>query len=268
MFWTQNGYKLNLKKPLTFCEKLQWLKLYDRRSFYHRMVDKIEAKKIVAQIIGYQAVIPTLAVWENIDDIDIADLPSCFVLKTTTGGGNNGVVICRDKSTFDLSAAKEKLKQASKVDIYKTLKEWVYKDIKPRFFAEQFVVNEGQEDLIDYKLFCFGGEPKYIQVIKNRRIKETIDFFDLNWQHQSFIGLNPLAVQSEDVIARPQNLDIMISYARKLSENIPFLRVDFYNIDGRVLFGETTFYPASGFGRFNPSEWDVRLGNLLKIPVK
>jgi hypothetical protein len=266
-FWSVNGYKLNLSAPVTFCEKIQWLKLNDHKPIYHRMVDKVNVKSYITEKIGEQYVIPTLAVWETLDDIDITQLPNKFVLKTTTGGGSHGVQICRDKSQFDLENAKKLLKQSSRINIFSKYKEWAYKDVKLRYFAEQYIEDCNNEDLVDYKVYCFNGMPKYIQVIRNRNTKETIDFFDTNWNHQSFIGLNPKAERSRVEIKKPRELEQMLDLAKRLSYKIPFLRVDLYNVNGKVYFGETTFYPASGFGKFNPNEWDTKLGAYIDLSI-
>ena len=266
-FWSVNGYKLNVNSPVTFCEKIQWLKLNDHKPIYHRMVDKLNVKTYLAGIIGEQYVIPTLAVWDKIDDIDIAQLPNKFVLKTTTGGGSHGVVICHDKSQFNIESAKLSLKNASRINIYSKYKEWVYKDVKVRYFAEQFIEDSNNNDLVDYKFYCFNGTPKFVQVIKSRNTKETIDFYDTEWNHQEFVGLNPKAEKSGVEIEKPHNLEQMIEIAQKLSYNIPFLRVDLYNINGKIYFGETTFYPASGFGRFAPKEYDEILGSYINLNI-
>lgn len=266
LFRLRMGYKLNLDNPKTFSEKLQWLKLYNRKPEYTQMVDKYEVKKYVANIIGNEYIIPTLGVWDRFDDIDLDKLPNQFVLKTTHGGGNNGVVICRDKSKLDKDAARKRLNKSLRMSIYDLLKEWPYKDVKRRIIAEEYLECIGNTDLVDYKFYCFNGQPLYCQVIKDRNSKETIDFFDQEWNHQVFYGLNPKAIQSSYPIDRPINYDKMVEVASKLSHNIPFARVDLYNIEGKIYFGEITFFPASGFGVFTPSEWDRKLGNLIKLP--
>lgn len=249
-------------------EKIQWLKLNDRKDIYTRMVDKIAAKDFVSQRIGSEFIIPTLAVWDNINLIDIKSLPDKFVLKTTHGGGNNGVCICKSKSDFDLDKAKKRLQSSLKHDIYKEYREWPYKNVPRKIIAEQYLDFPDGDDLIDYKIYCFNGVPRFIQVIKDRNSNETIDFFDTSWNRQPFYGLNPKPKPSLAEIPRPQNLEKMIEIAQILSEGITFLRVDLYNIEGRIYFGEMTFYPASGMGAFTPSDWDVKLGQMLKLPFE
>ena len=260
---------LHLDNPKTFTEKIQWLKLHDRKPIYTKMADKYEVKEYVAQRIGEQYVIPTLGVWDRFDDIDFSLLPSQFVLKSTNGGGGTGVVICKDKSKFDKESAKRQLTKSMNVSADAFQGEWVYKGIKPRIIAEKFMTpikNPAPADLPDYKFFCFNGEPRYCQVIRDRRSKETIDFYDMDWVHQEFVGLNPNVVNGKEPVECPKNLDEMKGICRKLAKDISFVRVDLYVIDDEEYFGELTFYPNSGFGRFTPEEWNVRLGELLTLP--
>lgn len=265
-FRLQMGYKLDLKNPKTFSEKLQWLKLYNRKPEYTQMVDKYEAKKYVASIIGEEYIIPTLGVWDKFDDINIDKLPDQFVLKTTHGGGNTGVVICKDKSTLDKDAAKRKLNRSLKSDIYWTLKEWPYKDVKKRIIAEKFIDSEGHQDLPDYKFYCFNGDPTYCQVIRDRNTKETIDFYDMEWNHMPFVGLNPVAKNGLKSVMKPKHLSEMVNICQKLATGIPFSRIDLYLVNEKIYFGEITFFPASGLGEFTPKEWNYTIGSLIKLP--
>lgn len=267
------GHRLDLNHPKTFTEKIQWLKLYNCRPEYTLMVDKYAVKKYVADIIGEKYIIPTLGVWDKPEDIDWDALPNEFVLKTTHGGGSGGVVICKDKKTFDRNKAILTLRDSMNGDIYRSLREWPYKDVKKRVLAEKYMapkdmVNNPIYDLSDYKFFCFNGEPKYCQVIRDRHSKESIDFYDMNWRHQEFvglIGLNPIASNGINPVPRPLLLDDMICICHKLSENMKFVRIDMYVIDNRIYFGEITFYPASGMGLFNPDKWNEELGNLISL---
>lgn len=264
------GHRLDLNHPKTFTEKIQWLKLYNRRPEYTLMVDKYAVKKYVADIIGEKYIIPTLGVWDKPEDIDWDALPNEFVLKTTHGGGSGGVVICKDKKTFDRNKAILTLRDSMNSDIYRSLREWPYKDVKKRVLAEKYMapkdmVNNPIYDLSDYKFFCFNGEPKYCQVIRDRHSKESIDFYDMNWRHQEFVGLNPIASNGINPVPRPLLLDDMICICHKLSENMKFVRIDMYVIDNRTYFGEITFYPASGIGLFNPDKWNTELGNLISL---
>lgn len=264
------SHKLDLNHPKTFTEKIQWLKLYNRKPEYTLMVDKYAVKKYVADIIGEKYIIPTLGVWDKPEDIDWDALPNEFVLKTTHGGGSGGVVICKDKKTFDRNKAILTLRDSMNSDIYRSLREWPYKDVKKRVLAEKYMVpkdmvNNPIYELSDYKFFCFNGEPKYCQVIRDRHNKESIDFYDMNWRHQEFVGLNPVASNGINPVPQPLLLDDMICICHKLSKNMKFVRIDMYVIDNRIYFGEITFYPASGMGLFNPDKWNEELGNLISL---
>lgn len=261
------GQRLNLENPTTFQEKIQWLKLNDRNPEYKKMANKLEAKAFVSRTLGSNYVVPLLGVWDNADDIDWDLLPNQFVLKTNHAGGNSGVVVCHDKSKLDRRKTIKKLNGSLKSDIYTMNREWPYKDIEKKVFAEKLIETKPEiRDLPDYKWYCFGGEPKYCQVIQNRTTKETIDFFDTKWRHQEFVGLNPTAGPAVVPPSCPANLDLHIRICEKLSKGIPFVRIDLYDTGKYTYFGEMTFYPASGFGRFTPKRYDVILGKLIVLP--
>ena len=264
------GKWIDWKNPKTFTEKLQWLKMYDRKPEYTTMVDKYAVKQYVADRIGWQHIIPTLGVWDKAEDIDWDSLPKQFVLKTTHGGGSGGVAICKDKMTFDKNAAILKLNKSMSSDIYSAHREWPYKKVKRQIIAEKFMIpndklNDPAYDLTDYKFFCFNGVPKFCQVIRDRHTCESIDFYDMDWNHQEFVGLNPIARNGLTPVARPEHLDEMKGICRKLAKSIPFVRIDLYVIDNDVYFGEITFYPASGFGKFTPEKSDLLLGKMLNL---
>lgn len=263
----QMGKRLNLKHPKTFQEKLQWLKLHDHNPEYTKMVDKVLVKEYVASKVGSEYVIPLLGVWDKPEDIEWDLLPNRFVLKTNHSGGNTGVVICHDKSTFDRQLAISKLNASLRGDVYKNLREWPYKNVKKKVFAEEFVESKPDvSDLTDYKWYCFNGEPKYCQVIQNRTTKETIDFFDTDWNHQDFVGMNPAAAPAAVSPAKPSNLDIQIKIARELSKGTSFSRIDLYETEKNTFFGEVTFYPFSGYGVFTPNQYNEMLGKMLTLP--
>lgn len=273
MFRCKMGYWMDFDKPKTFCEKMQWLKLYNRDPLYTTLVDKFAVKKWVADKIGEEYIIPMLGVWNNANEIDFEFLPNQFVLKTTNGGGGD-VVICKNKSSFDKENAVKHLNQGLKKCIYGKLREWPYKNVPPRIIAEKYIDfenssnNNDSSDLVDYKFFCFNGIPKFCQVIRNRSTKETIDFYDMEWNHMPFVGLNPVAKNGLIPVVQPKNLKDMISICEKLSEGFPFIRVDLYNVDGKIYFGELTFYPLSGLGVLEPGEWNYKLGDMIKIICK
>ncbi len=255
------GYKLNLDNPRSYNEKLQWLKLYNRNPLYTRMVDKYEVKKYVADIIGEDHIIPTLAVYDHAEDIDFDALPNQFVLKCTHDSG--GIVICSDKTKLDKKAAVKKLKKGLKKNFYCQNREWPYKNVKPRIIAESYMTDDGEE-LKDYKFFCFDGKPKYMFIATDRfKEEETkFDFFDMNFNHLPFVNGHP---NSTKPINRPKGFDEMKNLSEKLSKGIPQVRVDFYDINGKIFFGEITFFHWSGFVPFEPQEWDYKLGDDIKL---
>lgn len=272
LFRCKMGYWMDWKNPKTFSEKLQWLKLYDRKPEYTIMVDKYAVKEYVAKIIGEEYIIPTLGVWDRPEDIDWDSLPQKFVLKTTHGGGGSGVVICKDKTTFDKNDAIAKLKKSLDECIYKSLREWPYKNVDRRVIAEVLLEETNpatnNPNLPDYKFYCFNGVPTYCQVIRDRRSKETIDFYDMEWIHMPFVGLNPVKTNGLNPVAEPICLHEMIDICRNLSSGIPFSRIDLYVIDDKIFFGEITFFPYSGMGMFTPIEWNYKLGGMIKLPFE
>lgn len=257
------GRLINWSKPRTFTEKIQWLKLNNRTELLHILVDKYEVKNYVASQIGKEYIIPTLGLWCNADEIDFSSLPDRFVLKCTHS--SHASVVCKDKALLDIKAAKEFLNRCLLTSPYEKYREWAYKDVAPRILAERYIENYGQSDLIDYKFYCFGGQAKFCQVIMNRTERESIDFFNRDWEKQEFIGLNVSAVHAEDEISRPDNYDLMLCIADKLSNGFPFVRVDLYEVGNKVYFGEMTFYPGAGLGNFRPSKWNRILGDYLHI---
>lgn len=263
MYMAKTGFPLNLRNPQTFNEKIQWLKLYDRKAVYHSMADKYEAKKYIADMVGEQYVIPTLQVYNSVQDINFDELPQQFVLKCTHD--SHGVVICRDKSQLNVKKAKMTLKKGLKRDYYLPLREWVYKDLPRRIIAEEYVSNDG-ESLIDYKVHNFNGEPRVILVCKGRYDEDGLkeDFYDCDWNHLNV--KRPHIPNAEKSMPKPEQLEEMLDLSRKLSKDIPFLRTDFYIVKGKLLIGELTFYPASGFGAFVPESFDRTLGDYLILP--
>lgn len=238
-------HSLNLKHPQTFSEKIQWLKLNNRRPEYTALVDKFEVKQYVADRIGEQYIIPTLKLWKNVDDIKLASLPDQFVLKTTHGGGGCGVVICRDKANFDLALAKTKLNKSLSSDIYSIFREWPYKNVNRRIIAEQLLMSSsGSNDLPnDFKFFCFNGKVNFFKVDFGRFREHHANYYSPDGKLLEFGEFDCPPIHSYPV-KLPHNLSEMITIAEKLSQGHPFIRVDLYNVDGRIYFGELTFYPA------------------------
>lgn len=265
-YYLELGKKLDLMHPQTFSEKLNWLKLYNRKSEYTMMVDKYAVKKHMAEKIGEEYIIPTIGVWNTPEEIDLASLPDQFVLKTTHGGGGNGIVICKNKSHFNVEAAIEKLNKAMKADIYARYREWPYKDVSRRIIAEQYMVDNSSTELKDYKFFCFNGTPKLCQVISDRRTEEKIDFYDMQWKRvESLVGLNPKVNNSIAIISCPHSFAEMKQIATTLSQDIPFSRIDLYEVNGHCYFGEITFFPAGGMGCFRPEEWNEKIGSWITL---
>ena len=258
------GYWPNLKNPRSYNEKLQWLKLHDKHPEYSAMVDKIEAKKYVASVIGDKYIIPTLGTWNSVDDIDWESLPNQFVIKVTNDSG--GIVVCKDKSKLDINKSKAKLKKGWGKNYYQFNKEYPYKDIKPRIIAEQYMEDESGYELKDYKIFCFDGEPKCLFVATDRGKKDgetKFDFYDMDFHHLPFLNGHPNATQWP---IKPKNFEEMVEVARNLSKGIRHVRVDLYNVNGKVYFGELTFFHWSGMTPFEPIGWDYELGEMIKLP--
>lgn len=254
--------ELNLDNPQTFNEKLQWLKLYDRKPIYTQMVDKYAAKDYVSSIIGEQYIIPTLGVWDRVDDIDFEALPIQFVLKCTHD--SHGVVICRDKNKLNIEDAKKKLNKCLKQNYYLKFREWPYKNVKPRIIAEQYMEDSSTKQLRDYKFFCFNGVAKCYKVDFDRFVSHHANYFDLDGKLLK-IGEEVCPPNFEKDVKTSDNLRLMKELAEKLTSEVPFLRADFYDVDGKVYFGELTFYPASGFGKFIYEGNDELFGSWLKL---
>ena len=255
---------LNLQNPQTFNEKLQWLKLNDRKDIYTKMVDKYEAKSYVSKIIGNKYIIPTLGIYNNFDEIDFNKLPNQFVIKCTHDSG--GLVIVTDKSKLDIEKSKKKINKSLKRNYYYLGREWPYKNVKPRIIIEKYMKDNSINDLMDYKFFCFNGKCKFFKIDFNRLTKHQANYYDTKGNILPF-GEEICPPDFAKKLELPVNLKKMINLAEKLSQNITFLRVDFYEINGNIYFGELTFYPASGFGKFQPEEWDLKLGNLIDLSM-
>lgn len=260
------GKRLNLIAPKTYNEKLQWLKLYDHNPIYSQLVDKYRVRDYVEKKIGGQYLIPLLGVWKSADEIDFDALPAKFVLKCNHDTGS--VIVCRDKRHFDINAAREKLTFCLANGTYWTTREWPYKNIEPCIIAEEYMEDSTSHDLRDYKFFCFNGLPKAMFIATERLNPEkptAFDFFDMQFNHLPIKQGHPNA---DMIPQKPVNFVKMIDLAKVLSEGFPHVRVDFYEVDGRVYFGELTFYHFSGVEPFHPAEWDVKFGEWLNLPGK
>ena len=259
------GQKMDFNNPITYNQKLQWLKLFYHNPDLIKLVDKIEVKSYVADKIGRQYIVPTIGVYDRVEDIDFDKLPKQFVLKCNHDSGS--VCICRDRKEFCIEKVIDKLSKRLRQNPYWDNREWPYKNVKPRILCEEYIGISGQRGLTDYKFMCFNGEPKCVFTVTNRFAKEDIyvDFFDLKWDHMPFerhYHNNPV------IIPPPENLGLMIDLSRKLSTGLPHVRVDFYEANGKVYFGELTFFPGSGVEEFTPESYDELFGSWLKLPEK
>lgn len=254
------GKKLNLDNPRTYTEKIQWLKIHDRKPIYTTMVDKYEAKKYIESIIGSGHTIPTLGILNTFDEIDFEKLPERFVLKCTHDSG--GLVICKDKNKLDKKEASRKINKSLKTNFYWVGREWPYKNVKPRIIVEKYMTSQNEECLTDYKFFCFEGEPKIVYISKDKAKDPRTDFFDASG---NFLLIR-MRDKNSDVPPRiPEQFEQMKEIARKLSCGLKHLRVDFYLIDGKIYVGELTFYHNGGFSEVKPEEWNYKLGEMIKI---
>lgn len=259
-FYYAFGEMLDLTNPTTYQEKLQWLKLNDKKEIYTCMADKYEAKAFVREKVGADYVIPTLGVWEDFDKIDFENLPNKFVLKCTHDSG--GIVICKDKNKFDYKLARKKIRKSLKRNYYYVGREWPYKNIKPRIIAEPYLEDEDDAELRDYKFFTFSGVPKVMYITQGRlgNGETKADFFDMEFNH---IELRMDHENSNTTLCKPMCFEKMQELAKLLSEDTPQLRVDFYQVNGKVYVGELTFFHCSGFAPVSPASWEEKMSEWL-----
>lgn len=257
------GKKLCIKSPVSFNEKLQWLKLHDRNPLYTQLVDKYEVQKYITKIIGKKYLIPLLGVYNKFEEINFSKLPNQFVIKCTHDSG--GLVICKDKSKLDIKKMKNKINKCLKNNYYYAGREWPYKNVKPRIICEQFLINDTGEELKDYRFFCFNGEPRFVAVDFNitDKTKTRRNLYDLDWNLMDEQLSYPRELSK--IVKKPNKFAEMIELSRKLSNGIPHVRVDFYYINGKIYFGEMTFYHQSGYGKFYPDEFDNKVGNWIDL---
>lgn len=261
-FWLSVGYPLSFRAPRSYNEKLQWLKFNDIHSEYSQMVDKVEAKKLVASKIGEKYLIPTLGVWDRAEDIDWEALPNRFVIKPTSDSGS--IIICKDKSKLNIPAAISQLSDMGARNYSRLSKEYPYQNVSHRYIAEEYIEDESGYELKDYKIFCFNGKAKFLFVATGRHDNDLrFDFFDIEFNHLPFVNSH----ENADICPiRPENFEEMIDIAEKLSAGIPHVRVDLYNVHGKIYFGEWTFFHNSGMYPFFPKEWDYKIGDMLTLP--
>lgn len=257
------GRELDLVNPKTYNEKLQWIKLYDRKPRYTQMVDKFEAKKYVESLIGSQYIIPTLGVWDKFEDIDFNVLPDEFVLKCTHDSG--GLIVCKNKNKLNLNKAKSSVEKSLKHNYYLAGREWPYKDVRPRIIVEKYMEDSITGDLKDYKFYTFNGKVKYVMINTDRgKGKTKADYFDKEFNWLDFTWGYP---NSKTKIAKPKNFEKMIILSEILAKETYELRVDFYECNGKIYFGELTFFDGGGFTKFEPELWDLKFGSDLTLPL-
>lgn len=265
VYRAQFAKKLDLNNPKTYNEKLQWIKLYDRKPQYTKMVDKYEVKQYVSRLIGKDYIIPTLGVYNSFSEIDFNKLPEKFVLKCTHDSG--GLVICKNKNELNMAEAQKKINKSLCTNYYRRGREWPYKNVKPRIIAEQFIEDYNcDEGLVDYKFYCFSGKVRAVMINSGRGSGHTkADYFDANFNHLDFCWGYPNSVEK---INKPDNFQKMIFIAEQLSKGISELRVDLYNTKNGIFFGELTFFDGSGFEKFSPDIWDYQFGEWLELPTE
>ena len=265
--------ELNLDDPQLFSEKLQWLKLHDHNPLYTQLVDKYRVREYIAEKVGDACLIPLLGVWDDPDEIDFDALPDQFVLKCNHNSGT-GMCICRDKSKLDIDRVRQNLRRGMRENFYKRCREWTYKGVERKIIAEKLMAQADdtgfENGLDDYRVYCFHGEPRLIYVYQSGKLESdgkpgiaSCDIFDIHWNHMPFRQKSPNAPVAPQP---PVNLEKMLEISRCLSQEQHFMRVDFYEIDGRVYVGELTLYPGGGFAPFYPSEWDQKIGTWLQLP--
>lgn len=263
VYWAKTGKKLDLKNPVGFNEKENWLKLYDVHPEYTQLADKYRVREYIKDQIGEEHLFPLLGKWDKFEEIDFDKLPNQFVLKCNHDSGS--VKVIRDKSQL----TEEELKKMKKFfswhlrrNPFYAGREYPYRNIKPCIIAEKYMVPEGESDIEDYKFFCFDGEPKIMFIATDRSIDVKFDFFDMDFNHLDIVNCHPNA---EVAPKKPACFDEMVKIAKKLSQGMKFVRLDLYQIEGKVYFGEFTFYHAGGFYLFHPSKWENELGDWIKI---
>lgn len=256
----KTGKKLNLKNPVTFCDKLNWLKLHEIHPEYTALVDKIAVNEYIRKKLGDDYVFPILGKWNHYDEIDFSKLPNSFVLKCNHDSGS--VKIVRNKSKIDHKAFKDFFESRLKQNPFVLGREYPYKNVPPQIYAEQFMTPEGKNDIEDYKFFCFNGEPLILFVATERTSDCKFDFFDMNFRHLSITNIHP---QSDKPISKPSQFEKMKEIAKILSAGMKFVRIDLYQIDDKVYFGEYTFFHAGGFWPMFPEKWEKKLGDMIKL---
>ena len=260
VFWIKTGKKLNLKNPKTFCDKLNWLKLHDFRPEYTRLADKVAVREHLKEVLGEDICLPLLGVWEHYDDIDFDTLPDKFVMKCNHDSGS--VKIIRDKASMDHAALREFYEGRLKLNPFVLGREYPYKEIKPMILVEKFMTSENGRDIRDYKFLCFDGVPRYMFVISDRSTDCRSDFYDMEFNRLPIVDAYPM---SDEPMEKPAFFDEMVELVTKLAQGFRTIRIDLYEIDGKIYFGEYTFYDGGGFWPKVPEEWEYTMGDLIRL---
>lgn len=263
VFKNLTGRTLDLENPQTYNEKLQWLKLNERRPEYTMMVDKYKVREYIKHVLGEEYLIPLLGVWDSPDEIDFNNLPNQFVLKCNHNSGC-GMCICTNKQELDIGTVKKNLKKGLKEDYYYAGREWPYKNVPKKIIAEKYMIDPDTKDLRDYKFYCFNGEVKFVMINSDRNSDKSTkaDYFDRDFKWLDFQwGYEHSSVKPE----KPYNYEKMVEIAEKLSRNIKHVRIDLYSCSNRIYFGEITFFDGSGFDKIEPIEWDYKIGSWIEL---
>ena len=264
MYYHITGIKLNLKNPQTFTEKLQWMKVHYRNPLYTDRADKLKVREYIAKTLGNEFLVPLLGVYKRADDIDFDKLPNQFVLKCNHDSGS--ILICKDKSNFDIEGAKAHLTKHINTNYYYPSREWQYKDISPKILCEKYMADEMNEEINNYRIFCFSGEPKIIQVVCDKFADKKLKFYFTDWHPiKNTISMMP---ESDLILNKPDKLDDMLQIARKLSQGLPHVRVDLYLTYNKIYFSEMTFFDLGGNRNFKQQEFNLKMGSWLQLPEK
>ena len=266
-YYATTGRKLNLKKPVTFEDKQQWLKLHDRKEEYHELVDKYAVRKHIKSVIGERYSFPLIGHWARFEDIDFSALPESFVIKCNHDSGS--VRVIKNKSALtkkDIEELKKHFTKRLRRDFYYAGREYPYKGVKPCILIEKYMSDEKQElsSLNDYKFFCFHGVPRIVLIVTDRANDCRYDFYDMDFNH---LDLRYGKGRDDDKIQKPEFFDEMQEVAAKLSKGIPFVRMDLYEVGGQVYFGEYTFFDGGGFQFLEPEKWEYKMGSWIKLPI-
>ena len=264
LYWIHEGKILNLQHPITLKEKMQWLKLYNRKTEYTMMVDKYEVKKYIASIWGDKYIIPTIGVWDTPEEINFEKLQKQFVLKCNHISGF-GMCICKDKEKLNLNKVRKKLRKGLRQNYYKLGREWPYKNVKRKIICEQYLENEDGSPLVDYKFYCFGGEPRYFMYSLGEADHNVRNHkFDMNLHSIDYLFKRTPAIKAEEIVL-PNNIDEMIEIVKVLCKGFPHIRIDLYNISGKIYFGEMTFYTSSGFINIDSEKFSQEMADLIDL---